>query len=110
MTRWFSVSAVALTLSCATSLSPVVKVKREEVYRGPKHCTVLQYPSASDVPTGAQNLGWMLFPQGESDEATYQIMFTAVCDKGGDAVSSLAWVKEPGDERPQLKANAWVLP
>jgi hypothetical protein len=74
-------------------------------------CEVHDFVSATDVPDGAKNLGWVQVKSEAEDEATYLKLRLAICAVGGDGLSSLAWVKEPGDVQPtSLRANAWKLP
>jgi hypothetical protein len=47
--------------------------------------------------------------QAENDEETYLALRKKICEMGGNALSQPAWVKDPDDEKPQLKANAWAL-
>ena len=68
------------------------------------------FASATDLPEGARNLGWVEVPQLESDEASFLELRKRICELGGDALSQAAWVKGPGDEQRVLTANAWALP
>lgn len=108
--------AVALlaAASCRTEISPLVRKVEPKVEAGgaPRTgCDVHDFPSATEVPTGAKNLGWVQVTREASDEETYLKLRQAVCAQGGDALSSLAWVKEVGDVAPtSLRADAWQLP
>ena len=69
------------------------------------------FPSAVDVPQGSKNVGWVSVPREKTDEETYLALRKAICEKGGDALSQLHWVKEPGVYEPTaLEANAWQMP
>jgi hypothetical protein len=82
------------------------------VYVGDKSCMVQDFESATDLPVGSKNLGWIVQAQdnGQSDETTYIELRKKICALGGDALSQVAWVKEPDDDRPKLRANAWLMP
>ena len=83
------------------------------VYVGDRSCMVQDFEGATDVPDGAKNLGWVTVPEsggGDSDEDTFIALRKKICEMGGDALSQPAWVKDVDDDRPHLKANAWILP
>jgi hypothetical protein len=94
-----------------TSISAVPRPKPQEpAYVAQGGCNVRDYTAATDVPSGARNLGWVRVEQQESDEATFVALRQKICELGGDALSQAAWVKDPGEERPYLQAHAWELP
>ena len=69
------------------------------------------FKDGTDVPEGAQNLGWVTVKKGETDEETFVKLREKICGMGGDALSQPAWVRQAGEYEPtHLKANAWVLP
>ncbi len=113
MRRALLLAAWGLT-ACRTEIAPIVKPEapRAEAPRAAKTgCDVHDYESATDVPTGARELGPVEVKREESDEATYVSLRQAICALGGDALSGLAWIKQPGDTQPTaLRANAWQLP
>ncbi|MGQ0506470.1 MAG: hypothetical protein ACT4TC_14250 [Myxococcaceae bacterium] len=100
-------------LSCAgcarSNIRPDGSPKPKPIYIGDKTCMVQDFPSATDVPEGSQNLGWVSVPYKNDDETTYIELRTKICELGGDAMTQPAWVKG-FDENPELKANAWSLP
>ncbi len=113
MTRMAGVALVALLgvgVGCTTSIRPVVKPKVEPVYVGDKSCMVQDFATATEVPDGAKNLGWVSVPYTGDDESTYVELRKKICEQGGDALSQPAWVKGLTDDKPELKANAWTLP
>lgn len=116
VTRWVLVALCAgAAASCActarTRIDPLPpKVAAQDVYVPPGGCNVRDYPAATDVPSGAKNLGWVTVTQQGSDEETFLLLRQKICEAGGDALSQAAWVKAPTEEVPQLTANAWALP
>lgn len=114
MNRALSVIALSssILLSCRTVLTPTPAVSEAPVVpRDRTECDVRDYPSATDIPNGAKNIGWVQVPRAETDEQTYINLRKAICDKGGDALSQLLWVREVNVRQPVgLRANAWVLP
>ena len=109
-------SSLALVLAASagcvsrTAISPVKPPAPAIVYVGEKRCMVYDFTSATDVPDGAKNLGWVGVKQTGTDEETYVALRTKICEMDGDALSQAAWVREPGDDTPVLKANTWSLP
>jgi hypothetical protein len=77
---------------------------------------VQDFENATEVPSGAKNLGWVLQPQvrdadgKEDDEATYVQLRKRICEMGGDALSQPSWVQDVEDGTHKLKVNAWLLP
>jgi hypothetical protein len=109
--RWAALVAVVFGFSaCRTAVAPVKKDKPTPAYVGDQSCNVYDFPTASDVPDGSHNLGWVSVPIAESDEETFIKLRQKICEMGGDAFSQPAWVRESTDEQPSLKANAWSLP
>ncbi len=107
--------AAAALVGCRTVIPPIVneEAPKPTVSRasGPAKCDVRDYDNATELPSGAKNLGFVQVAREKTDEETYLKLRQAVCDAGGDALSGLAWIKEVGDPEPtSLRANAWVLP
>jgi hypothetical protein len=106
--------ATVLLVGCRTTVTPVVRpAEGEKTYYVDKECSVHDYPTASDVPEGAKNLGVVRVSKAATDEETYLKLREAICEKGGDALSQLRWVLEVGkyNGKPtELEANAWALP
>jgi hypothetical protein len=113
MNVWILSAAVVLatlTSGCRTRLSSVRPPAQQPVYVGDRTCLVQDFPSATDVPDGAKNLGWVSVKDSGNDEQTYIQLREKICGQGGDALSQVAWVQESADEGLVLKANAWSLP
>jgi|CXWL01.1.fsa_nt_gi hypothetical protein len=113
MTRIFSGVLLLLSLgACRTILDPAkAEVDKPIEPRVRTECDVRDYPHASEVPDGAKNIGFVQVPIADTDEQTYINLRKAICEKGGDALSQMAWVREVGERTPSsLRANAWVLP
>lgn len=89
---------------------PTEQKQEEEVYVPRGGCNVRDFASATDVPEGARNLGWVEVEEQASDEETFLLLRKKICELGGDALSQPAWEKAPSEDRPRLTANAWVLP
>lgn len=102
-------TALAL-FACRTQIAPYRQPEPKVVYVGDKSCNVYDFASATDLPDGAKNLGWISVQSAGDDEQTYLKLREKVCAMGGDALSQIAWVREGDDSEPSLKANAWVLP
>ena len=108
-------AVVALALFAAgcmrrTQIAVVNPKKQTEVYVGDKSGLVYDFETATDVPDGSENLGWVEVPIAADDEATYVALRQKICEMGGNALSQAAWVKEVSEDTPRLKANAWALP
>ncbi|HEX4621220.1 MAG TPA: hypothetical protein VH208_06605 [Myxococcaceae bacterium] len=104
---------VALTACMArTEIKATPKPPPQQaVWMGDRSCMVQDFDAATDVPEGAKNLGWVSVAESSGgDEQTYLELRKKICAMGGDGLSQPAWVREVDDERPHLKANAWVLP
>ena len=106
-------------VACVTPRSEIKSegVKHEEQYEapdtGPKECSVQDFPESADLPEGAKNLGPVSVERQASDEETYAQLRKAVCEKGGDAMSSMRWLHTIGkkDGPPtDLECTAWLLP
>ncbi len=112
MRRLAALAVLVLAPACAqrTVIKPGGPEHEEQVYVGTQGCNVRDFASATDLPEGAQNLGWVTVPQLETDDATFLELRKKICELGGDALSQAAWVKGPGDEERALTANAWTLP
>lgn len=103
--------ALLLAAGCRTQVAPYQKPDPVVVYVGEKSCNVYDFPSATEVPEGAKNLGWVTVKRKETDEETFLLLRQKVCELGGDALSQMAWVHDEGDYEPSLlRGNAWVLP
>lgn len=101
---------------CRTEIQPLVKqdpvARKSRLVEG--ECNVHDFPTASEVPAGAKNLGWVKVAHGDNDEATFEALRKAVCAMGGDAMSQMHWLRAAGasvaDHPVELEGNAWVLP
>lgn len=105
----------ALAIACACTPRTLIhptppEEPRSEKYVAPGGCNVRDFAAATDLPQGAKNLGWVTVEEQGSDEETFLLLRKKICELGGDALSQVAWVKGPTEERPKLTANAWVLP
>jgi len=108
-----AVALLALA-GCRTEIRPLVKEAPPKVERfTPGECRVRDYPSAPDVPEGAENIGWIKVPIAASDEETFENLRKAVCAKGGNAFSQAHWNREAGasiaDPPIELEANGWFV-
>lgn len=102
-----------LASSCRTEIRPLVKSEPRATRReAPGECSVHDYASATDVPAGAENLGWVAVPRQPTDDETFNTLREAVCAKGGNAFSQAHWNRAAGasiaDPPTDLEANAWV--
>ena len=113
--RFLLVGVVALA-ACRTPVTAKPKeVETEKDVYVTKECNITDYASVGDVPDGSKNLGVVRVAKvkGQSDEDTVLALREAICAKGGDALSSMAWVKELGKisgPPTELEATAWLLP
>jgi hypothetical protein len=74
-------------------------------------CSVRDFVSAANLPSGSKNLGKVEIPRQEEEASTYVMMHQKVCELGGDAVSGVRWEVELGMPKPRaLSGNAWKLP
>ncbi len=105
-----TLAAVVLLSNCRTSIIPARAKAQTDDYVKKGQCNVQEFPAATDVPAGAKPLGWISVDSTGDDQATMELLRKKICEKGGDALSQAAWVKAPGQESPELKANAWELP
>ena len=112
--RWW---AMALALAgCRTEVRPIVKAEpvKARLAEDQETCVVHDYHSAVDVPAGSTNLGWVVVPRQNNDDATFEQLRQAICDKGGTALSQAHWNRPAGasvaDAPAELEANAWVEP
>jgi|GEM_PF-2613956 hypothetical protein len=107
---------VLLAAGCRTEIKPLVKqepvARKQRFVEG--ECNVRDYPTATDVPSGSKNLGWVNVPRQDTDEATFEKLRQAVCAKGGDAMSQMHWIRASGasvaDPPIELEGNAWATP
>ena len=108
--------ALLLLAGCRTAVSAKPKpVEVEKDVYVKKECDVRDYPSTTDIPEGAKNLGLVHVAKvpDTSDDEMFVLLREEVCKTGGDALSGLRWVKEPGKisgKVTDLEANAWLLP
>lgn len=113
--RWRSGTVAFLfAAGCASQIAPVVpdgapgassEAPREE------RCDVQDFPTAAEVPDGAKSLGWVQVRRKGDDEATFLSLRQAVCARGGDGISGMAWIREASESEPSaLRASAWKLP
>lgn len=114
MRRWV-IAAVLGFVSCRTEVKPLVKpvpVKKQR--QAGERCEVRDFPTATDVPSGAEHIGWVKVEMQENDEKTFEKLREEVCAKGGDAMSQMHWLRPSGasvaDTPTELEGNAWVLP
>ena len=105
---------MSVLAGCTTTVVGQRKPPPPAIFKGQDNgCSVNDYPSATDLPDGSENLGWVQVPKEEDDEATYIKLREAICAKGGDALSQLNWINETTKDGPfiyGLRANAWRLP
>ncbi len=114
--RFVGLALVVFVVGCRTPVSVRARAAETEkdVYVD-KDCSVHDYPSITDVPDGATNLGLVrvLKVKGSSDDAMFLLLREEVCKAGGNALSGLRWVKELGKisgAPTELEATAWTLP
>lgn len=95
-----------------TLIAPLDETPPSQRYVAPSGCNVRDFASATDLPEGAKNLGWVSLEQqdGQSEDDAMIALRQKICELGGNALSQPAWVKGPSDEKPKLTANAWALP
>ncbi|MCC6333245.1 MAG: hypothetical protein IT380_04545 [Myxococcales bacterium] len=115
MSRALVVLGLLALAGCRTEIRPLVKETPAKIERMvPGECRVRDYPSAPDVPEGAENIGWVKVPHEKTDEETFEKLREAVCAKGGNAFSQAHWIREAGasiaDQPTELEANAWLVP
>jgi hypothetical protein len=110
-------AAIALLLfaaACRTTIGAEHKPPPPNIFKAPDNgCSVHDFVSATDVPEGSTNLGWISVSREATDEETYVKLREAICNKGGNGLSQLHWLHETGKEAPvtyALEANAWLLP
>ncbi|MGV3624580.1 MAG: hypothetical protein ACO1OB_27420 [Archangium sp.] len=103
-------------VGCRTEIQPVVKgaAVTRRVKQADGECHVIDYPMATDLPSGAKSIGWVKVERKESDEKTFEALRQEVCAKGGDAMSQMHWIRASGasvaDQPIELEGNAWSLP
>ena len=109
--RWAAL--FLLSLACRTTIVAAHRPPPNEAFVTPKSgCAVQPYPSATDLPEGALNLGWISVSREPTDEETYLKLREEICQKGGNALSQLRWVNETTKDAPvtyALEANAWQI-
>jgi hypothetical protein len=106
-----------LLAACRTEIKPLLKdepVKKKLRNSASGECSVHDYPTATDLPTGSQNIGWVTVKRLATDDETFEALRKEVCAKGGDAMSQMHWIRASGasvaDPPVELEANAWVTP
>src|SRR5258706_9948798 len=103
--------AALLFVACRTSIAAEHQPPPPNIFKAPgSGCSVNDFPSATDVPEGSVNLGWVQVPKESSDEETYVKLRETICAKGGTGLSQLHWVNETTKDAPfvfALEANAW---
>jgi hypothetical protein len=103
-----------LAVGCRTSISAGHEPPPPNIFNAPDlGCSVHDYPSATDVPEGSTNLGWVSVSREATDEETYVKLREEICKKGGNGLSQLHWLNETSKDAPvvfALEANAWLLP
>jgi hypothetical protein len=107
---------LVVLLGCRTEIAPVVKQgpAAPKVRLVDQGCEATDYPTGTDVPAGAKNIGWVKVDRKENDDATFAALREAVCKAGGNAFSQMRWIRPAGasvaDPPIELEANAWVVP
>lgn len=105
-----------LLVGCRTEISPLVKQTSTapKVRLVDQGCEATDYPTGTDVPAGAKNIGWVKVDRKETDDATFAALREAVCAAGGNAFSQMRWIRAPGasvaDPPIELEANGWLVP
>lgn len=106
-----------LFAGCRTEISPLVKAEAPVARVRPRtaaECQVNDYSTATEVPSGSKNLGWVKVERQGNDEATIELLRKKVCEAGGDAMSQLHWIRASGasvaDPPIELEGNAWSTP
>jgi hypothetical protein len=111
-----ALALVLVAVGCRTEIAPVIKKPdpRPKVRLVDQGCEATDYPAGTDVPAGAQNIGWVKVERKETDDLTFAALREAVCKAGGNAFSQMRWIRAPGasvaDPPIELEANAWVVP
>src|SRR5688572_12020466 len=100
MTRAWLVLALLSVAGCRTSIEGVRDQPKEGTYVPDKECSVVDYPTASEVPAGSKNLGWVQVKTTGNDDETFLLLRQKICEMGGDALSQPAWVREAGEYEP----------
>lgn len=114
--RAMSMLIVLAVVGCRTEIVPFVQKgpAKPRVRLVDQGCEATDYPAGTDVPEGAQNIGWIKVDRQDTDEATFVALREAVCKAGGNAFSQMRWIRASGasvaDPPIELEANAWVLP
>lgn len=100
---------------CYTPIHPVVKAEATRPVRlASGECSVMDYPTATEVPPGSQSLGWVKVARQATDEETFEKLRAEVCAKGGNAMSQMHWLRASGasvaDPPVELEGHAWLTP
>jgi hypothetical protein len=107
---------LVMLLGCRTEIAPMVKQgpSAPKVRLVDQGCEASDYPTGTDVPAGAKNIGWVKVERKENDDATFAALREAVCKAGGNAFSQMRWIRPAGasvaDPPIELEANAWIVP
>jgi hypothetical protein len=110
------VSGLMWVTGCRTEIVPLVKAPPPSlrVRMVDQGCEATDYPSGTDVPAGARNIGWVKVDRQQDDDATFAALREAVCKAGGNAFSQMRWIRPAGasvaDPPISLEANAWDVP
>ena len=105
-----------LFAGCRTEIQPIVKgeAPRARMRERNADCQFHDFPTATDVPSGAKSLGWVKVDRLETDELTFEALRKKICEMGGDAVSQMHWIRASGasvaDPPVELEGNVWSLP
>lgn len=106
-----------LASACRTEIKPLVRqepLKKKVRNTATGECAVNDYPTATDLPSGSQNIGWVTVKRLATDDETFEALRKEVCARGGDAMSQMHWIRAPGasvaDPPVELEGNAWVTP
>lgn len=105
-----------LLAGCRTEIAPLVMTEptARRVKQRDAECQVHDFATATEVPAGSKSLGWVKVDRQETDELTFELLRKMVCQKGGDAMSQLHWIRASGasvaDPPIELEGNAWSTP
>ncbi len=109
--------AALFVSGCRTEINSAVRSESGATVMRPgevAECRVFDYQTATEVPSGAKNLGWVQVPTQENEELTIELLRKKVCEIGGDAMSQTRWIRASGSSVAsppiELEGNAWSLP
>lgn len=107
------VAALVALAGCRTEIQPLVRAPTAKATRLVDECRVRDYPTASEVPDGAERIGWVAVEPAGTDEESFERLRQAICAKGGNAFSQAHWNRAAGasiaDPPVSLEANAWYV-